>query len=101
MVGAVIIGGIKRIGAVASRLEPFMLVLYVLACIFVLVINFDAIPKMLALIVTSAFSPLEASNAFIGGTAGYAFMYGMQRALFSNEAGQGSSAIAHSAAKNR
>ena len=99
VVGAVIIGGIKRIGAVASRLVPFMLVLYVLACIFVLVINFDAIPKMLALIVTSAFSPLEASNAFIGGTAGYAFMYGMQRALFSNEAGQGSSAIAHSAAK--
>ena len=99
VVGAVIIGGIKRIGAVASRLVPFMLVLYVIACIFVLVVYFDAIPKMLALIVTSAFSPLEASNAFIGGTAGYAFMYGMQRALFSNEAGQGSSAIAHSAAK--
>ena len=77
VVGSVIIGGIKRIGAVASRLVPFMLVLYVLACIFVLVINFDAIPKMLALIVTSAFSPLEASNAFIGGTAGYAFMYGL------------------------
>ena len=99
VVGAVIIGGIKRIGAVASKLVPFMLVLYVIACIFVLVVYFDAIPKMLALIVTSAFSPLEASNAFIGGTAGYAFMYGMQRALFSNEAGQGSSAIAHSAAK--
>ncbi len=99
VVGAVIIGGIKRIGAVASKLVPFMLVLYVIACIFVLFVNLDAIPKMLSLIVTSAFSPLEASNAFIGGTAGYAFMFGMQRALFSNEAGQGSSAIAHSAAK--
>ena len=99
VVGAVIIGGIKRIGAVTSKLVPFMLVLYVVACIFVLLINIESIPKMLALIVTSAFSPLESSNAFLGGTAGYAFMYGMQRALFSNEAGQGSSAIAHSAAK--
>jgi AGCS family alanine or glycine:cation symporter len=99
LVGAVIIGGIKRIGAVASKLVPFMLILYVLACVFVLSVNLGQIPSMLALIVTSAFEPLEASNAFIGGTAGYAFMYGMQRALFSNEAGQGSSAIAHSAAK--
>jgi len=99
LVGAVIIGGIKRIGAVTSKLVPFMLLLYVLACIFVLTVNISQIPSMLSLIVTSAFAPLEASNAFIGGTAGYAFMYGMQRALFSNEAGQGSSAIAHSAAK--
>ena len=99
LVGAVIIGGIKRIGAVASKLVPFMLILYVVACVFVLSVNLGQIPSMLTLIVTSAFEPLEASNAFIGGTAGYAFMYGMQRALFSNEAGQGSSAIAHSAAK--
>ena len=99
LVGAVIIGGIKRIGAVASKLVPFMLILYILACIVVLTVNFDQIPAMLTLIVTSAFSSLESSNAFIGGTAGYAFMYGMQRALFSNEAGQGSSPVAHSAAK--
>jgi AGCS family alanine or glycine:cation symporter len=99
LVGAVIIGGIKRIGAVASKLVPFMLILYILACFVVLAFHFDQIPAMLALIVTSAFSSLESSNAFIGGTAGYAFMYGMQRALFSNEAGQGSSPVAHSAAK--
>ena len=99
LVGAVIIGGIKRIGAVASKLVPFMLILYILACLIVLSVNFDQIPAMLTLIVTSAFSSLESSNAFIGGTAGYAFMYGMQRALFSNEAGQGSSPVAHSAAK--
>jgi AGCS family alanine or glycine:cation symporter len=99
LVGAVIIGGIKRIGAVASKLVPFMLILYILACLVVLSVNFDQIPAMLTLIVTSAFSSLESSNAFIGGTAGYAFMYGMQRALFSNEAGQGSSPVAHSAAK--
>ena len=57
------------------------------------------IPEMLRLIVSSAFSPMEAQGAFIGGTAGYAFLWGMKRALFSNEAGQGSAPIAHAAAK--
>ena len=76
-----------------------MLIIYILACIYVLTINFTAIPEMLKLIVSAAFSPMESSNAFLGGTAGAAFIFGMQRALFSNEAGQGSSAIAHSAAK--
>jgi len=57
------------------------------------------VPSMLVLIVKSAFSPLEAQGAFIGGTLGYAFLWGMKRALFSNEAGQGSAPIAHSAAK--
>lgn len=99
IVGAVIIGGIKRIGAVTSKLVPIMLLIYILACIYVLAINFNAIPEMLKLIVSAAFSPMESSNAFLGGTAGSAFIFGMQRALFSNEAGQGSSAIAHSAAK--
>ena len=99
IVGSVIIGGIKRIGAVTSKLVPFMLIIYVLACIYVLALNFSSIPEMLSLIVTAAFSPMESSNAFLGGTAGSAFIFGMQRALFSNEAGQGSSAIAHSAAK--
>ncbi|HJL79637.1 MAG: amino acid carrier protein [Candidatus Thioglobus sp.] len=99
VVGAVIIGGIKRIGAVTSKLVPIMLLIYVMACIYVLAINLTAIPEMLALIVSAAFSPMESSNAFLGGTAGSAFIFGMQRALFSNEAGQGSSAIAHSAAK--
>ena len=99
IVGSVIIGGIKRIGAVTSKLVPLMLLIYVLACIYVLALNFSSIPEMLRLIVTAAFSPMESSNAFLGGTAGSAFIFGMQRALFSNEAGQGSSAIAHSAAK--
>ena len=99
VVGMVIIGGIKRIGAVAGRLVPIMVALYLLAGIYVLAVNFGEIPAMLALIVTKAFSAQEATGAFIGGTAGYAFIFGMKRALFSNEAGQGSSPIAHSAAK--
>ena len=99
LVGAVIIGGIRRIGAVAGRLVPIMVLLYFLAAIYVLGINFREIPAMFGLIFRSAFSPLEATGAFLGGTMGYAFLFGMKRALFSNEAGQGTSPIAHSAAK--
>jgi len=101
IVGMVIIGGIKRIGAVAGRLVPIMCVLYLIAGAYVLIVNAGAIPEMFALIFRSAFAPSEATGAFIGGTAAYAFLFGMKRALFSNEAGQGSSPIAHSAAKTR
>ena len=99
LVGMVIIGGIKRIGAVAGRLVPIMVALYLLAGAYVLIVSAGQIPSMFALIFRSAFSPQEFSGAFIGGTAGSAFLFGMKRALFSNEAGQGSSPIAHSAAK--
>ena len=99
VVGMVIIGGIKRIGAVASRLVPLMVVLYLLGGSYVLAVNFEAIPGLFKLILVSAFNPQEASGAFIGGTMGYAIMIGMRRALFSSEAGAGSSPIAHSAAK--
>ncbi|MEE8153931.1 MAG: amino acid carrier protein [Phycisphaerales bacterium] len=99
LVGAVIIGGIKRIGAVAGRIVPFMCVLYLIAAVIVLIMNVGEIPAMLKLIVVQAFSPSDAQGAFLGGTAGYAILWGMKRALFSSEAGQGSSPIAHSAAK--
>ncbi len=99
LVAMVIIGGIKRIGAVAGRLVPLMVALYLLAGTYVLIVSADQIPDMLALIFRSAFSPQEVTGAFLGGTVGYAFLFGMKRALFSNEAGQGSSPIAHSAAK--
>lgn len=101
VVGSVIIGGIKRIGAVAGRLVPFMCALYLLAGSYVLIVNAQEIPGLLVLIVQSAFAPTEAAGAFIGGTAAYAFLIGMKRALFSNEAGQGSAPIAHSAVKTK
>jgi AGCS family alanine or glycine:cation symporter len=101
LVGMVIIGGIKRIGAVAGRLVPIMVALYLLAGSYVLIVHAERLPGLLRLIVTSAFSPTEGSGAFLGGTMAYAFLFGMKRALFSNEAGQGSSPIAHSAAKTR
>lgn len=105
VVGAVIIGGIKRIGAVTGRLVPFMCGLYLLGALAVLVLEIQNIPGMLRLIVVSGLPPFlggENANpegAFLGGTFGYAFLWGMKRALFSNEAGQGSAPIAHSAAK--
>jgi AGCS family alanine or glycine:cation symporter len=99
LVGMVVLGGIKRIGTVTGALVPFMCAMYLLAAMYVVVLQLEQVPAMLRLIVTSAFGPAEASQAFLGGTAGYAFLWGMKRALFSNEAGQGSSPIAHSAAK--
>ncbi|MDJ0758330.1 MAG: amino acid carrier protein [Woeseiaceae bacterium] len=99
VVGGVIIGGIKRIGLVAGTLVPFMVALYLIAGLYVLVVNIGELPAMFALIVKSAFAPTEATGAFVGGTAASAFLFGMKRAVFSNEAGQGSSPIAHSAAK--
>ena len=83
----------------AGRLVPIMVTLYLLAGTYVLIINVERIPEMLLLIIRSAFAPQEATGAFIGGTVASALLFGMRRALFSNEAGQGSSPIAHSAAK--
>lgn len=101
MVGAVILGGIKRIGQVAGTLVPFMCGIYLLAALYVVGVNISQVPEAFRLIVTAAFSPMEAQGAFVGGTALYAFSWGMKRALFSSEAGQGSSPIAHAAARTR
>jgi len=99
LVGAVIIGGIKRIGRVAGTLVPLMVALYLGAGFYVLAVNIGDIPDIFVLIVKSAFVPTEATGAFIGGTAASAFLFGLKRAVFSNEAGQGTSPIAHAAAR--
>ncbi len=99
IVGLVIVGGIKRIGTVAGKLVPFMCVLYLLSALAVIAMHIPEIPGYFALIFKSAFSPNEATGAFLGGTMGWAFSQGLRRALFSNEAGQGSAPIAHAAAK--
>ena len=99
LVAAVILGGIRRIGAVAGRLVPFMCAAYLVGCLYVVLTRLDQVPSVLALILTSALSGTEAQGAFVGGTAGLAFATGLRQAFFSNEAGQGSSAIAHSAAR--
>ncbi|MBK7405640.1 MAG: sodium:alanine symporter family protein [Phycisphaerales bacterium] len=98
-VGIVIIGGIKRIGDVAGKVVPFMCGLYILAGLYVILTNLGQVPSLFGLIFQEAFKPSQAAGAFLGGAAGFGFLKGMQRALFSNEAGQGSAPIAHSAAK--
>jgi len=99
LVALVIIGGIKRIGAVAGKLVPTMCVMYVFAAMVVLFQNMPVIPEMLALIVKSAFTQVAGEGAFAGVGVYAAFQIGLKRALFSNEGGQGSAAIAHAAAK--
>ncbi len=76
-----------------------MCAFYILLSFAVLAKHIAEIPGLLLLIVESAFQPTEAAGAFVGGGMGYAFIQGMKRALYSNEAGQGSAPIAHAAAK--
>lgn len=99
IVGMVIIGGIERIGSVAGKIVPVMCVLYILAGFAVILPHAAELPAMFQLIVSSAFSPTAAGGAFLGGSMALAFDVGLKRALFSNEAGQGSAPIAHAAAK--
>ena len=94
LVGAVIIGGIKRIGQTTEKIVPFMVVLYVAASLFVIFTNLDKVPNVLSSILNQAFNPDAAYGGFIG-----ALVTGIKRAVFSNEGGVGSAAIAHSAAK--
>jgi len=94
MVGIVIIGGIKRIGAAASKVVPTMCAIYLAACLFIIASYITEVPSLILQIFTEAFNP----QAFGGGILGVAVI-GIQRAAFSNEAGVGSAAIAHSAAK--
>ena len=93
-VGVVIIGGIKRIGQVTGRLVPFMAVFYVGACLVVIGANVTAVPEAIGLILGGAFSPEGVTGGVVG-----VLLTGFQRAAFSNEAGIGSAAIAHSAVR--
>ncbi len=99
LVAAVIIGGIKRIGQVASRIVPFMCVLYVLGACYIITMHMSEIPYYIKLIVGSAFRPSNAEGSFLGVSFWVAFSWGLRRACFSNEAGEGSAAMAHAAAK--
>ena len=94
LVGLVILGGIKSISRVASFIVPFMCGIYLLACFYILLANLSLIPNAIKLIIEGAFSPDAAFGGFLG-----VLIIGIKRAVFSNEAGIGSAAIAHSAAK--
>jgi len=99
LLGLVIIGGIKRIAKVTSTLVPMMAIIYFLGAIFVIFTNLDNIGPSFVSIFKDIFSPTAAGGGFLGGSFAIALSNGVNRGLFSNEAGQGSAPIAHSAAR--
>lgn len=101
LVGLVIIGGIKRIGAVAERLVPAMILFYFGGTSLVILTNLTAVPEALLLIVHSAFSPQAALGGAVGIGIQQAIRFGVARGVLSNESGLGSAAIAHGAARTR
>ena len=97
LVGIIIIGGIKRIASVTEKIVPFMALLYLLACIYIIVLNFNLVDNAFSLIISQAFNPKAIG---VGGVIGV-LLVGFKRAAFSNEAGAGSASIAHSAVKTK
>lgn len=96
LVAIVILGGIKRIASVASKLVPFMVVLYFVTVILILFNYLDEVPAMLGMIISDAFS----GKAAAGGVVGAVIITGARRAAFSNEAGIGTAPMVHGASKN-
>ena len=101
LLGLVIIGGIRRIAVVAATLVPFMGILYALAALAVIASNFENVVPALVSVFADAFTGSAASGGFLGATFAYAFNRGVNRGLFSNEAGQGSAPIAHASARTK
>ncbi|MGQ5575965.1 D-alanine glycine permease [Streptomyces sp. ZS0098] len=96
LVGLVLLGGIRSIASVTSRLVPAMAIMYVLACLVVILVNVTAVPDAIGTIFQGAFEAEGVAGGVIG-----ALIVGFQRAAFSNEAGLGSAPIAHSAVKTK
>jgi AGCS family alanine or glycine:cation symporter len=95
----VILGGIKRIGTVASKLVPIMAILYIAGSLIIILSNISEVPAALGVIVDSAFNGHAAVGGFTGATIMMAIQFGIARGIFSNEAGLGSAPIAHAAAQ--
>ena len=99
LLGLVIVGGIRRIAMVAAAIVPVMGVLYAIGAIAVAISNFDQIGPSFVAVFSDAFTGSSATGGFLGATFAYAFNRGVNRGLFSNEAGQGSAPVAHAAAR--
>jgi len=97
VVSLVVFGGIKRIGKVASKMVPAMVVIYVVSVVYILLVHMDVLGEYLILIVTDAFT----ANSVMGGAVGALIITGVRRAAFSNEAGIGTATLAHGAAKTK
>lgn len=100
LLGLVIVGGIKRIANVTSKLVPIMAVIYFLGALAVIFYNLENLPSAFASIFADIFTGTAATGGFLGATLAFAFNRGVNRGLFSNEAGQGSAPIAHSSARS-
>ena len=96
--GAVILGGIKRIGEVTQVLVPFMCILYLGGGLLIVLLNIGELPNAIGLIFTGAMSGTAAAGGFAGASVSLALRYGVARGLFSNEAGLGSAPLVHAAA---
>ena len=99
LTAAVIIGGIRRLGAVAAKLVPFMALTYCVGALMVILMNLESVPAAFGIIVTHAFTGTAATGGFAGASVLAAIRFGVARGVFSNEAGLGSAPIAHAAAK--
>jgi AGCS family alanine or glycine:cation symporter len=99
--GAVIIGGVRRLGAVAATLVPFMAISYIAGALIIILLNVEQVPTALMTIIHHAFTRTAAAGGFAGATVLMSIHFGVARGLFSNEAGLGSAPIAHAAAKTK
>ncbi len=99
LVGLVIVGGVKRIAKIASIIVPFMAAGYCLAAMAIIIMNYSLIPEAFSTIISMAFNPQSVGGGAAGFTVMQAMRYGVARGVFSNEAGLGSAAMAHAAAK--
>lgn len=99
LLGFVVIGGIKRIAQVTSRLVPIMAFIYFVGALAVIFYNYENIVPSIISIFRDVFTGTAAAGGFLGGSIAFAFNRGVNRGLFSNEAGQGSAPIAHAAAR--
>jgi alanine or glycine:cation symporter, AGCS family len=99
LLGFVIVGGIKRIAKVTQTLVPVMAVIYFIGALLVILFNYENIIPSLKAIVADVFTGSSATGGFLGASVAFAFNRGVNRGLFSNEAGQGSAPIAHAAAR--
>ena len=98
---AVVLGGIKSIGRVTSVLVPIMIVFYMAAALYIILINIAGVPGALVFIVKQAFNPTAAAGGFAGATVMLAIRMGVARGVFSNESGLGSAPIAAAAAQTK
>lgn len=101
LLALVILGGIQRIAAFTARIVPFMAVVYLIGALGVIFANLENIGPAFVSVISEAFTGSAAAGGFLGASLAYAFNRGVNRGLFSNEAGQGSAPIAHAAAKTK